>query len=206
MSYLGYNPIFGSPMARDMTASEFRAAAPGSPWRYDPWTGHQRLEDMVADPYGHGIEKPEDADPWMVSMQDMADAVPLGMQSIHDRAVNTLALGLAQKIDLVIRKGLDRTLGEGWTMESLSALEMSAVHSKDGTTIYRLGGVEFLLIRETKLLPSTQIHETRVGFEFRFLGDSARVKSASQNEPELSMSMFASQADFDAAKAAQGRP
>jgi hypothetical protein len=171
VSYLGYNPIFGSPMARDMTAAEFRAAAPGSPWRYDPWTGHQRLEDIDLDPCGHSIEAPDDggaAARWRDEMQAMADAVPLGMQSLNEGMVDQLVIGLAQQLDGLIRQGLGRHLGAGWTLASIQG-EVSASHYPGGKTFFKLNDVPFLIVRGTKILPSKRGCEVHLGIDYAFI-------------------------------------
>lgn len=170
-SHLKFNPIFGSPMSRDMTVAEFRKTAPGSAWRYNPWTGRQRLEEMVADPYGHDIEAPDDggaAARWRDEMQEMADAVPLGMQSLNESSLQQLAIGLAQQLDGLIRQGLDRELGAGWTLASIQD-QLTAVKYPGGATFYKLNGIPFLVVRGTKILPSKKGREVRLGIDYALM-------------------------------------
>lgn len=201
-SNLKFNPIFGSPMSREMTVAEFRATAPGSAWRYNPWTGKQRLEDMDDDPYGHGIIAPVNgSDLATEQMNARAAAVQIGMQTLHPNAINLMAIAMAEKLDAVIRRGLDLMLVD-WSMETIAERELAVVRLPDGSSVYEVQGKQFLQVYPITLLPSPHGSEISARFDYRFLV-GAQGQPEEQDEPELSMSQFASKADFDAAKAAR---
>lgn len=56
---MNYNPINGLRFIERHNVTNWRKNWPDRPWRFNPWTGHERQpEDIQADPLGQYIAVP----------------------------------------------------------------------------------------------------------------------------------------------------
>lgn len=188
MTKISFNPVFGMRMASPMVPDMFRAMSEGTVWKFNPWTGEPRKQDeILADPFGHNM-----AAPTQISMSQieaeinrLASEARIGMQTLHQHTINLMAVGMAKKIDDLIGAGLTRVLGE-WSIDTIAKENLACTRSPDGTSLYEVRGIPFLLIRESKLMPDARSSILTIAFDYRFLVDEKGQPKASlpADEPE----------------------
>lgn len=96
---------------------------------------------------------------------------PYDCDIVHEIS-KALSFSLAKTIDEIIRTAIDRAIGIGWALESLSG-RMDCVHRNgDPWRTYRLDGQPILRVRDQTFDEAVGIdakHTLNAGFEYQYM-------------------------------------